>query len=132
MIEMQCKWCGKTMKFRQRIDVRKFCSRQCSRANKIRKMTAEDDANVIMPPLEHLTDDGFMALVEAIVAQAKTDVMNNEPGNPIREDAEAFFMSENFYELTNLDGFDLLCRIQDEYDEKQRKKEERKAHAGRV
>lgn len=132
MIEMKCKWCGKTMRFRLRSDVRKFCSRQCSRANKIRKLTTEDDANVIMPPLEHLTDDGFMALVEAIVWQAKNDVMNNEPGMPIREDAEAFFMSEHFYELTNLDGFDLLCRIQDEYDEKQRKKEERKAHAGRV
>lgn len=62
-------------------------------------------------------------MTTAIIQQAKDDVMHFAPGTPLREDAEAFFLSEAFYGMTNLDGFDILCKIQDKYDEKQRKRE---------
>lgn len=129
MIERNCKWCNKPMVFQNFSEVRKFCSRQCFLLDRQKAYTIEDDACVVLPPLEHITDEGFICLVEAIVGQAKTNVMTSAPGTYLREDAESFFMSEHFYELTNLDGFDILCKLQDKYDEKMRKKELKKAHA---
>lgn len=132
MIEKDCAWCGKTMVFQSPTDRRKFCSRQCFLLDMQKAYTMEDDANVVMPPLESISDEGFVALTTAIIQQARDDVMQNAPGTYLREDAEAFFMSETFYEMTNLDGFDILCKIQDKYDEKMRKKELKKAHAAKV
>ncbi len=132
MIEGKCKRCGKVMLFNNYAERRKFCCRKCFREQREEDYTKEDDAQVVLPPLESICDQGFIALVEAIVGQARDDVLTSAPGTMIREDAEAFFMSEVFYEMTNLDGFDILCRLQDKYDEKMRRKAERKAHAGRV
>lgn len=128
MIERACKWCEKPMQFELPSDVRKFCSRQCFRAHKEKLYTVEDSEGVVLPPLEHITDEGFMALTTAIIQQARDDVTNNEPGTYLREDAEAFFLSETFYGITNLDGFDMLCKVQDRAEEKQRKRKEKKAH----
>ena len=128
MIKVKCKECGKPMLIRCLTDRRKFCSRPCFLLDRQRAYTIEDDAGVVMPPLEHITDEGFMALTMAIINQAKDDVMNNAPGTSVREDAEAFFLSEEFYGMTNLDGFDMLCKIQDKYDEKMRLKELKKEH----
>lgn len=132
MIEGKCKRCGKVMLFNNPSERRKFCSRQCFREQREEDYTKEDDVQVVLPPLEAICDQGFIALVEAIVAQARDDVLHSAPGTLNREDAEAFFLSETFYEMTNLDGFDILCRLQDKYDEKMRKKRERKAYAERV
>ncbi len=132
MIEMKCKWCEKPMVFQKRSDVRKFCSRQCFRMHREKTYTVEDNIEVELPPLENISDEGFTTLVMVIVAQAKDDVMQNAPGTCLREDAEAFFLSETFYEMTNLDGFDILCKLQNKYDEKMRRKAEKKAHAAKV
>lgn len=132
MIEVKCKQCGKLMIFQHPSEKRNFCGRQCFRENRMEKYTTEDDANVVLPPLENICDEGFVALTTAIIQQAKDDVMHSAPGTPLRDEAEAFFMSETFYGMTNLDGFDILCKIQDKYDEKMRKKAERKAHAAHV
>ena len=131
MIERECKWCKKPMRFNTPSEVRKFCSRQCFRAHREKAYTIEDGGPE-MPPLEQITDEGFMALTTAIIQQAKDDVMQNAPGTWLREDAEEFFLSEEFYGMTNLDGFDMLCKIQDRYDEKMRRKAERKGHAAQV
>ena len=128
MIEVKCKECGKPMVIHTLTDRRKFCSRQCFLLDRSRAYTVEDDEGVVMPPLEHITDECFMALTMAIIQQAKDDIMSNAPGTAVREDAEEFFLSETFYGMTNLDGFDMLCKIQDKYDEKQRLKELKKAH----
>ena len=124
----ECKWCGKPMEFQNLTHKPKFCSRQCFLLDRQSAYTVEDDENVVMPPLEHICDEGFVNLTTAIIQQARDDVMQNAPGTYTREDAEAFFLSETFYEMTNLDGFDILCKLQDKYDEKQRKKELKKAH----
>ena len=128
MIEVTCKQCEKPMVFQHSSEVRKFCSRQCFLLDRQAAYTVEDDVNVVLPPLEHISDEGFVALTTAIIQQAKDDVLQNAPGTLLRQDAEAFFMSETFYGMTDLDGFDILCRLQDKYDEKMRKKEERKRH----
>lgn len=122
MIQVKCKWCGKPMLIQSLTDRRKFCSRQCFLLDRQKAYTVEDDVNVVMPPLEHICDEGFVNLTTAIIQQARDDVMQNAPGSLLREDAEAFFLSETFYEMTNLDGFDILCKLQDKYDEKQWKK----------
>lgn len=127
MIQVKCKECGKPMLIQSLTDRRKFCSRQCFQQDRARAYTVEDDEGVVMPPLEHICDEGFVNLTTAIVQQARDDVMQNAPGTYIREDAESFFLSETFYEMTNLDWYDILCKIQDKYDEKQRKKRARKA-----
>lgn len=133
MIEMKCRWCEKPMVFQSPADRRKFCSRQCFLLDRQKAYTIEDNVEVVMPPLERICDVGFINLTTAIIQQAKDDVMQNAPGTLLREDAEEFFLSETFYEMTNLDGFDILCKIQDKYDEKMRKKAERKkAHAAHV
>lgn len=132
MIEVKCKWCEKPMLIQSLTDRRKFCSRKCFQLDRAKAYTIEDNVEVVMPPLEEITDEGFVALTTAIIQQAKDDVMHSAPGTPLREDAEAFFMSETFYGITDLDGFDILCRLQDKYDEKMRKKAERKAHAAHV
>lgn len=131
MIERQCAWCGKQMAFQTYTDMRKFCSRQCFLLDRQKAYTMED-ANVDVPMLEELSDEGFVNLTMAIIQQAKDDVLQNAPGTCLREDAEAFFLSETFYGMTDLDGFDILCKLQDKYDEKMRKKELKKAHAAKV
>lgn len=132
MFEKDCAWCGKTMVFQNPSERRKFCSRRCFLLDRQKAYTMEDNVGVVLPPLESISDEGFTTLVMAIVAQAKDDVMQNAPGTYLREDAEAFFMSKTFYEMTNLDGFDILCKLQDKYDEEMREKAERKAHAAHV
>lgn len=122
-----CGICGKLMNIPVTARFPKFCSRACSRENKRRLYEIEDDGPA-MPPLDknRISDEGFVNLITAIVSQAKDDVMTFAPGTMYREDAEEFFLSDYFHELTNLDGFDILYRLSQKYEEKQRKKESRK------
>ena len=122
MIQVKCKECGKPMLIQCLTDRRKFCSRQCFQQDRARAYTVEDGGPE-MSPLESICDEGFVNLTTAIIQQAKDDVMHSAPGTPMREDAEAFFLSETFYGMTNLDGYDMLCKIQDRYEEKQQKKD---------
>lgn len=69
MIERECKQCGKAMTFRVLSDVRTFCSRRCMLQWKSAHYEQEDDSNVVMPPLEELTDDAAKNLSAAIVNQ---------------------------------------------------------------
>ena len=57
MFEMKCKWCGKTMVFQTPTDRRKFCSRQCFLLDRQKAYTMEDDASVVLPPLESICDE---------------------------------------------------------------------------
>lgn len=129
LLEKKCKWCGKTIQYRLGQNAPQFCSVQCHAAERESRYNA-DDTGPKMPMLDknNISDAGVVALIEGIVTQAKEDVLNQSPGTQIREEAEAFFLSEEFSYMTNLDGFDILCKLQDQYDERQRKKEERKAH----
>ena len=72
-----------------------------------------------------MSSEGFFHLVSAIVSQAKADVLLNSPESFVRQDAERFFLSDYFETLTGLDGFEILCKLQDIYEEKQRKKKEK-------
>jgi len=64
---------------------------------------------------------GCLNLVEAMVKQARLDVVNTKPGSAIREDAEEFLNSQYFTDLTGLDGRPLLKLLQEEYEEKHSK-----------
>lgn len=69
-----------------------------------------------------LDTNGCMRLVEAIVKQARADVLSAKPGSVVRRDAENFFRSEYFMGLTGFDGRPMLKVLQDEYEENQAKK----------
>lgn len=69
-----------------------------------------------MPPLdkESISEDGYVALVNAIIRQASEDVTQYPPGNHIRLDAEKFFLSPYFDGLTGLElnGKEILAKLQ--------------------
>lgn len=51
-----------------------------------------------------MTDEGYINLVHAMVSHARSDIMYNPPGSSARIDAEAFFHSPWFEQLTGGDG----------------------------
>ena len=132
MYEKQCKWCGKVMQLKPNKWVKTFCSNKCHQAHRESLYNADDNGPK-MPALDknNVSDAGVVALIEGIVAQAKEEVLRNTPRSQVRQEAEAFFLSEEFGYMTDLDGFDILCRLWDKYDEQQRTKEERKANVSR-
>ena len=68
--------------------------------------------------------DGAQALVQAIVRQARADVLKNKPGHPTRRSAEVFFQSAWFEMLTGIDGAPQLKKLQAIYDKRHPKKKE--------
>lgn len=73
----------------------------------------------------HIDTDGAKALVHAIVLQAKIDVLNSRPGSYVRMDAENFFLSDFFEELTGLEGGPVLRILHKQYDRKHNKRKGR-------
>lgn len=69
----------------------------------------------------HIDSDGARSLVEAIVNQAKLDVLNYEPDTVVRRDAEKFFNSKWFESLTGLNGKPILRELRIESAKKRRK-----------
>lgn len=116
MIERKCKGCGKTMAFRLMSEIKAFCSKKCYNDHRW-KMAVIEGEEPDMPPLDaaSISDDGFTALVAAIVDRASNDVTHFSPGTPLREDAEKFFLSDYFSELTGLEGEPILRNLEKEY-----------------
>lgn len=123
MVKRKCAFCKKVMEFAHDEWIRKFCSRECFNLDRERDYASKDSG----PPMkqltaEDMTDDGFIALVEAIVARASTDVTSLSPGTAVREDAERFFESDFFAALTGLDGETILNNLRAEYERNCKKK----------
>jgi len=114
MLKRKCSWCGKVMEFKLGEPVKSFCSKQCYSMDR-EKRFAWEDCGPPMPPLkvENITDEGYIALVKAIVARASHDVTHFKPDTQIRVQAEKFFESEYFSNLTGLDGHSILRDLQD-------------------
>lgn len=96
------------MYFRPRDQITTFCSKQCSSLHK-ETLWAKDDGPK-MPPLDvsRISDEGYIALVKAIVGRASDDVTKYKPDTQIHKDARKFFESEYFHSLTGLDGRAIL------------------------
>jgi len=124
MYECKCKMCGAVMVARNQHQLRSFCGKKCYgaynhlKANE-RKLEVLDQDR---PRSRYIHPAGYENLVRAIVRQARDDVMTLVPTNWIRQDAENFFLSKYFEQLTNLDGFEILYRLSQMYEEKHRKK----------
>lgn len=69
-----------------------------------------------------ICEEGALALVQAIVRQAKTDFMHSAPSSEVHKEATRFFQSRWFEALTSLNGKELLRDLQAEYDMKHKKK----------
>lgn len=118
MHKWKCAMCGKTMESQLKHDVRMFCSKQCY--GKCMNLRRERDIDVSMPRLTDMHPDGYDALVQGIVRQAREDILRYSPNNSIRQDAEDFLLSEWFERLTNLDGFEILYKLTEIYKERLR------------
>lgn len=109
MYKRKCQECGKQMEFKLGAYIKPFCSKRCSDIHREKMYNAPDNGPA-MPPLkvESITDEGYIALVKAIVARACHDVTHFKPGTQIRIQAEKFFESDHFANLTGLDGEAIL------------------------
>jgi hypothetical protein len=117
--------CGRTKTVEAKSGIRQFCSRACwGKSLNIKREKALQPVGY--ERIKDIDDDGLTNLVLAIVAQAKADVLMFSPKNEIRQDAEEFFLGGYFDAMTGLDGYDVLCRLTDEYEEKQRMKKIRR------
>lgn len=108
---------------RNQHQLRSFCGKKCYGAfNRLkwdeRKMSLLGQDQ---PRSRYIHPNGYNNLVRAIVRQARDDVMSHKPDNWIRQDAENFFLSEYFEQLTNLDGFEILNKLSRMYEEEQQK-----------
>lgn len=125
MYAFVCKMCGRTKTVEAKSGIRQFCSRACwGKSLNIKREKALQPVGY--ERIKDIDDDGLTNLVLAIVAQAKADVLMFSPKNEIRQDAEEFFLGGYFDAMTGLDGYDVLCRLTDEYEEKQRMKKIRR------
>lgn len=97
------------MYFQHVSQVNTFCSKACYHEHMRKQLPIVDDGPA-MPPLDasRITDEGYVALAKAIVKQASRDVTNHKPGTQVRVQAEKFFESEYFSNLTGLDGEAIL------------------------
>lgn len=132
MLKRKCKECGELMYFQHVSQVNTFCSKACYHEHRRKQLTIVDDGPV-MPPLDasKITDEGYVALVKAIVKQASRDVTNHKPGTRVRVQAEKFFESDYFAALTGLDGQAILRDLHEEYNKKKRRLTEDKAFVRR-
>lgn len=119
MYKRECKECGKPMVFEKTLYIRTFCSKKCYDAHRWKMHKGENDGPD-MPPLDvdKISDEGFTALVAAIVQRASEDVKKFSPGSLYRVDAEKFFLSEHFSALTGMDGKTVLQNLLKEREKK--------------
>lgn len=74
------------------------------------------------PEKRYIHPTGYDNLVAAICQRAANDVLSYRPDNWIRQDAEHFFISGYFDWLTGLDGFEVLYKLSQMYDEQHKRR----------
>lgn len=124
MYQFVCEMCRKTKTVEQRYDIRKFCSKECygKYLNTRRERQVQP---VDYERIKDIHEVGYTNLVCAIVTQARDDVLKYSPKSFVRQDAEDFFLNGYFDALTDMDGYDMLCKLQAEYDRRQQKRKQR-------
>lgn len=127
MYEYTCARCGKKMTAKSKIDIRMYCGKRCYGESLQQKF--EREFSCTMPRLTDIHPDSYDSLVCAIVRQAREDVLHYSPDNLYRQDAEDFFLSDYFAMLTALDGFEILYQLTEIYNERQRRKANRRMKA---
>ena len=121
MFKRKCHECGKQMFFKVEQPIKPFCCKECS--DKWHERDYNDPKNgPVMPRLkkENITDEGYVAIVKAIIGRAGRDVSNFKPGTRCRVLAEEFFRTEYFAALTGLDGEAVLRDLQKSHKERKR------------
>lgn len=121
MYEYICKNCGKRVEVRLKTDIHAFCGRDCYIVSLHKRGKTDDPVAQPGDRVRDIHPDGYDALVAAIIQRARDDVLHYKPGSWIREDAENFFLSKYFEQLTELDGFEILYKLSQIYEEQHRK-----------
>lgn len=122
MYKRRCSWCKRVMYFKLGESIKMFCSKECHAMDRQKRFASEDCG----PPMKMLTadditDEGYIALVKAMVSRAGQDVKKYKPGTQIRNSAEKFFESDYFTDLTGLDGDPILQKLKEEYKRRQKR-----------
>lgn len=112
MFTMYCKWCRKRMYFYKESQICDFCGKVCY-GKWCQYQAEKHNAGPELPPLgkDNINEEGYTALVSAIVKQAAEDVTKLSPGTAYRVSAEQFFKSDYFAALTGLDGETVLKNL---------------------
>jgi len=71
--------------------------------------------------MTEIDTQGYINLMQALIKQARQDVLQSKPGSVVRVSAEKFLASQHFTALTGLDGKPLLRKLQAEYEQKHNK-----------
>ena len=107
--QRKCKWCGEWMYFRPCDRWRDYCCKECSENHHAYEYNEEGNGPVMHPlDASKVTDEGYLALMKAIVGRASDDVTQFKPETRIHQEAVEFFKSEHFHNLTGLDGKAIL------------------------
>ena len=121
MITSKCKCCGKLMHFDKPYDVRVYCCTKCRIHHLTTVRTDHHGPEIGVFHKEWLSDEAFVVLVSAILAQAAEDVIRLSPKSAVRMEAEAFFSSRYFFQLTGIhDGLPVLDKLKQEYNRKRK------------
>ena len=131
MVEYQCKMCGAPMFSKKAQSNRMFCGKKCYGAFLHAKKNEVDALQNVpdMPKLKDIDDNGYIALVDAIVARACKDYVNLPLNSYNRLTAERFFLTQ-YEKLTGFDGNEMLERLDNERRKRNRRKNaEARKHA---
>ena len=113
MFNRRCAWCKRYMECEPGT---LFCSDECYSMDRAKRLASEESGPPMRPlDVQAITDEGYIALVKALVSRASQDVRKYKPGTQIRVNAEKFFASDYFTYLTGLNGEAILRKLQEEY-----------------
>lgn len=110
MYEFTCLGCGKVVQLESMVRERKFCSKKCYGKSLKGKKSAVPDC---MRRASHdMCPDGYDNLVNAIAIREAQDVLEYPPGLYPHDDAVWFFKSAWFRCLTDMDGEEILAKLE--------------------
>lgn len=115
MYEFTCVSCGKVVQLDETVRERKFCSKKCYGAFLKGKKTKEI---AVTRPSRFICEKGLTNLIAGICNRAAADFMQHPPGSWLHDDAVRFFQSDYFAGLTDIDGEEVVAKL----NEKRRKR----------
>lgn len=90
-----------------------------------KRKTPQPQWNAVEMPEHDLHPVGIQNFIEAFVRSCIKDILNSPPESVQRKQTEELLKTAYFERITDIDGTQLLTRLQEEYDKRQQKKKRR-------
>lgn len=117
MFEFTCVGCGKVVQLDEPVRERKFCSKKCYGAY-LKGRKAKEIA--VTRPSRFICEKGLTNLIAGICNRAAVDFLASAPGTWMHEDAARFFRSDYFAGLTDMDGDEVIAKLNEKRRRRQR------------